>query len=96
MAQNESLEEEQLQVHDIGHFYFLVTDPIKEVHRNEQVDMGDLKFRQFKTYRDFIQRDKIEVKHKIAMMRNNLALVARDPGKDRKDYWFSVMGADVQ
>ena len=29
-------------------------------------------------------------------MRQNLALVARDPGKERKEYWNSIIGPDLQ
>ena len=34
--------------------------------------------------------------HKVAMMKQNLALVAKDPGKERKEYWFSIIGPDIQ
>ena len=44
------------------------------------------------SYKEFIQRDKIEHADKLTLFKNNTNILKKDPGVDRKDYYYSIMG----
>ena len=74
-----------------------LTEHVSKFYQKDarEARMNSTQFKQYKeilTYKEFIQRNKVDVYDKVLLFRNNQGLMNKDPGKERYEFWVGVLG----